>query len=236
MATFQATALPPRLSIALLRTQALAAALVSRPIVWALFVGTMFALPLAKAFTRELPLPPPVLSDLPAFTLTQEGGTAFGSEMLRGHVWVAEFGRYGQDSEREARTDRLLHIQHRMRNMGETGRIVSVSVDPERDTPTQLRNYATEHNANPYMWVFLTGETAPLHEALSAGLRAHVSGLLPTSTVADSGYLVLVDPDLRVRGYYPPTADGVDRLVLDMGLIANLYEPKPSAMAVRASS
>ncbi len=41
----------------------------------------------------------------------------------------------------------------------------------------------------------------------------------------DTGYFLLVDPDLRVRGFYPPNQDGIDRMVVDCGLVANFYQP-----------
>ncbi len=40
---------------------------------------------------RIAPSGVPVMSELPPFTLTDESGKPFGTNALRGHVWVADF-------------------------------------------------------------------------------------------------------------------------------------------------
>ena len=45
--------------------------------------------------------------------------------------------------------------------------MVSISIDPERDTPTRLREYATRHHAGP-QWVFLTGPIEAIKAAQAA--------------------------------------------------------------------
>ncbi len=37
-------------------------------------------------------------------------------------------------------------------------RLVSISVDPERDTPEVLSRYAERYKADPDRWLFLTGK------------------------------------------------------------------------------
>jgi protein SCO1/2 len=46
-------------------------------------------------------------------------------------------------------------------------RMVSISIDPERDTPARLREYAARHNAGP-QWVFLTGPVETIKTAQEA--------------------------------------------------------------------
>jgi protein SCO1/2 len=41
---------------------------------------------------------------------------------------------------------------------------VSITVDPERDTPEVLKRYAETHGANPAGWAFLTGTPAEIRE------------------------------------------------------------------------
>ncbi|MEW6336131.1 MAG: SCO family protein [Acidobacteriota bacterium] len=46
-------------------------------------------------------------------------------------------------------------------------RMVSISIDPERDTPARLREYAARHHAGP-QWVFLTGQVESIKAAQEA--------------------------------------------------------------------
>ena len=82
-------------------------------------------------------------------------------------------------------------------------RLVSFSVDPERDTPEALSDYARRYNAEPGRWFFLTGDTKTL-DALDrhAFMLGNVDGSLQHST-----RFVLVDRRGRIRGYYGTAED-----------------------------
>lgn len=51
----------------------------------------------------------------------------------------------------------LSAAQRQLGEIDPTYRLVSISVDPERDTPAALRSYATRHRARDN-WIFLTGD------------------------------------------------------------------------------
>jgi protein SCO1/2 len=57
-------------------------------------------------------------------------------------------------------------VQNRLgERLGDEVRLVSVSVDPGRDTPQRLKAYAARHNARPG-WVWLTGDKTAVDEVL----------------------------------------------------------------------
>ena len=56
-------------------------------------------------------------------------------------------------------------------DLGPELRLVSVSVDPLRDTPERLKAYAASHRAGPD-WLWLTGEKTEVDEVLR-GLGAY---------------------------------------------------------------
>lgn len=51
------------------------------------------------------------------------------------------------------------HLDRRLQDRAPGARLLSVSIDPQEDTPARLRDYAAEHQASP-RWRFLTGATA----------------------------------------------------------------------------
>jgi protein SCO1/2 len=87
-------------------------------------------------------------------------------------------------------------------------RLVSITVDPETDTRETLKGYAEKHGAEARRWAFLRGEKAALIALARDGfkLTAATPGTAANETAVHSNRLVLVDRDLRIRGYY----DGTD--------------------------
>ncbi|RYD86256.1 MAG: SCO family protein [Sphingobacteriales bacterium] len=101
--------------------------------------------------------------------------------------------------------------------------IVSLTVDPERDSPPQLLEYIRRMDVNTANWTFLTGEKRELYRLARNQFRV-------TATDGDGGpgdfihseQLVLIDAKGRIRGYYKGTdASGVDRLQIDAKKLIN---------------
>ena len=76
-------------------------------------------------------------------------------------------------------------------------RMVSISIDPEQDTPEKLREYATKFNANPE-WHFLTGSTPDIISVLQAfdSYRGNKMNHEPVTLLRKSKN----DPWLRIDG------------------------------------
>ncbi|HEY2249871.1 MAG TPA: FG-GAP-like repeat-containing protein, partial [Planctomycetaceae bacterium] len=173
------------------------------------------------------PAPPP-LFDAPQFQLTDETGAAFGSDELRGRVWIANFMFTKCAATCPQQTARLAELQRRARNWPDWDRLrlVSISVDPQHDTPARLRDYSELHSADSSHWKFLTGPRAELFRISKEGFKLPVSenAAGSTSPLMHSSKLILVDGRLRIRGYYDSLADG-DFLKLRNELRAVLSEP-----------
>jgi protein SCO1/2 len=197
--------------------------LLSRPVVWVVAVVLLFVLPLASSLARELPKPPPKLLQLPSFQLTSEKNTAFGSEDLRGKVWVASFVFTSCPSVCPALMERLQKVQHRSRNAGAAVRLVTFTVDPETDTPERLAAYARRFKASPYRWTFLTGDLGVIEKTVVKGFKLAMGRDAENLfQIFHSERFVLVDGDGFIRGYYEATDEGIDKLMSDMSLVLNL--------------
>jgi len=99
-------------------------------------------------------------------------------------------------------------------------RLISITVDPERDTPAVLSQYADRYGADRNRWLFLTGEKRAIYRLALEGFRLNVadppegvkSWLGPVPVLAHheetgtqfihSSRFVLVDRQARIRGYY----------------------------------
>lgn len=157
------------------------------------------------------------LFPVPAFELTDQDGQPFGTAQLRGRVWVASFLFTSCTQSCPTLSAQLANLRQRVRRHGERVHVVSITVDPETDTPERLRAYR-ERFGDPAQWTLLTG--AP-NDVRTTTERAFFQPA-PTRTDIEAapGYdilhgtgVLLVDRDGRCRGLFPTDGPGIDRLV-----------------------
>lgn len=101
-------------------------------------------------------------------------------------------------------------------------RILSFTVDPETDNVEQMKRYADNHGADGKQWWFLTGEKEDLYNLARTSFfvlkpaEAKNKGDVGSDFIHTNNF-VLVDRQLRIRGYYDGTdSDEVDRLIHDI--------------------
>jgi protein SCO1/2 len=189
-------------------------AVLRNPYFWGFVIGIV-TLTLIRPLLRHIPEPPPVLSQLPAFTLVGEDGNPYGSADLRGQVYVANFFFTSCRSICPAIMHGMSRLQDGFAQRNIDGiRLVSISVDPEHDTPEVLAAYAKGMGIDPRRWTLLTGDPEQVRRLVVDGFKTPVIDPPPGGSepidIAHSGKLVLVDGSGRIRGYY-----GTDELGLD---------------------
>jgi cytochrome oxidase Cu insertion factor (SCO1/SenC/PrrC family) len=164
----------------------------------------------------EAPLPAPERMQPGAvaapFTLTERSGKPFDSASLRGKVWLASvfFANCPGPCFRENQA--LADI---LRNIPDPDfMVVSVTCDPENDTPESLRRYADRFQADPDRWKFLTGDMATIKEI------ANGTFLLPAEVGVHSERGVVFDREGRLRGSYhllqPDRVQLLEKLIRDV--------------------
>ena len=169
----------------------------------------------------------PVVAALPDFTLISSDGSAVSRADLEGGLWVADFIFTSCAGICPILSSRMAELQRSLSERGIDARLVSISVDPTRDTPEALREYAKRYAADPDRWWFLTGERDALYDLIGKGFLLSVAERTP-GAVDDGGELithsdrfVLVDRQGRIRGYYHGTdREAVERLVADLEALA----------------
>jgi len=184
------------------------------PFVWAFVVGCAVVTVMRPLLRREPP-PPPVLRQLPRFELVGSNGKPFGSDELRGHVYVVNFFFTDCTSLCPTLMKGMARLQQRYREENlDSIRLVSITVDPEHDTPARLRQAESDYGVDPARWRLLTGPRDRIRDLAVAGFQVAVgepertdAGLLD---IAHSGKILLVDPAGGLRGYYDSDAMGLD--------------------------
>lgn len=191
---------------------------------WALLVIFGFTFPLVKSIFRELPPELPILYKLNSYVLTDENGKEFGSNNLKGKVYIANFAFTSCPTICPDLMKKTQIIQKRIRGLGDRAAIVTFTVDPETDTPQTLFKYARELNANPYIWSFLTGPEEKLKDLINNGFKVPLGEKAQTENIYDithSGKFVLVDGKNQIRGYYGDSKQDINKLMIDLGLLVN---------------
>lgn len=137
-----------------------------------------------------------VFGQAPDFSLTERSGQAFSRSDLAGKPWIADFIFTSCAGQCPLMSLQMARLQREFGS--ESGfQFVSFTVDPERDTPEVLAQYADHYGAEKERWFFLTGPK-PEIDRITKGFF-----LSPADQPAmHSIRFVLIDRQGRMRGYY----------------------------------
>ena len=149
----------------------------------------------------------PIYGEVPEFSLIERSQQPFTHTDLLGSIWTADFIFTHCPGMCPMLSQRMSRLQTTLRN--EPVRLLSFSVDPERDTPQVLQRYAQRYHADTQRWLFLTGKRSQMYSLIQHGFQLSVEALEPNDPrltthepIVHSNRFVLVDPQLRIRGYY----------------------------------
>lgn len=165
--------------------------------------------------TSLKPAPLPVLGLVRDFTLTNQIGQAVSLADLHGQVWLADiiFTRCPGPC---ARMSRQLAALQGALPADSAARLVSLTTDPEFDSPAVLAKYGERFGADPRRWQFLTGPKLQIAALAVDSLKlTTLEKPLAERTSEDDLFIhstifVLVDKEARLRGVFETGGDGVE--------------------------
>jgi protein SCO1 len=143
---------------------------------------------------------------VPEFKLTERSGKPVTRDDLKGKVWVASFVFVRCSGPCPAVTTTMAKLQSELK-LTETPdlRLVTFTIDPEHDTPGELKDYANSRKADPERWLFLTGKEAEIHDLIEKGFKAAVvktKNPNPGEAYDHSTRLAVVDKAGVIRAYF----------------------------------
>ena len=113
--------------------------------------------------SEEQPLP--MIAPAPAFALTSQDGQRIALADLRGRVVAVTFIFTFCSATCPVLTPMMSLVQDRLGpEFGTNVAFVSITIDPERDTPEVLKLYAQMHGADVPGWSFLTGKASVIQD------------------------------------------------------------------------
>ncbi len=178
---------------------------------------------------------------VPDFSFSERSGRSVERVDLLGKIWIANFIYTHCPDTCPLQGAEMAKLQADLSTEPDV-RLISISLDPARDTPEILSRYAGRFKADLERWLFLTGEREAIHRFAKEGLRLPVVdpgekvrvrmfGPAPAAAhhervsapLVHSSRFVLVDRKARIRGYYE-SADGASLLRLREDVKALLRE------------
>jgi protein SCO1/2 len=142
---------------------------------------------------------------VPEFSLVERSGRNATLATLRGKVWIANFIYTTCTDTCPTQSAAMAKLQEQFNGQSAL-RFVSISVDPERDTPEVLSRYAERYKASADRWLFLTGDKEQIAQLVQGGFRLSAAALTDGSSketvILHSPRFVLVDGENHIRGYY----------------------------------
>lgn len=146
----------------------------------------------------------PVLAEVPAFDLVDQDNHPLTEQTLRGRPWVGAFFFTTCGTACPMMSAKMAKLQTAIPE--KDVHLVSVTVNPEFDSPEVLKAYAKKFDADETRWHFLTGKT----DAVSGLARGMLLNVIPPSgesPVLHSEKFVLVDADGKMRAVYDSKDD-----------------------------
>jgi protein SCO1 len=187
---------------------------------WGLF-GFVIAAVIFSFLYTEMTSPAksslPRVGIVPDITLTERSGRKLPLSDLKGKVWIADFIFTNCGGSCPIMTSTMASFQEQLKSVNNII-LVSFTVDPERDSPQALSEYAELYKASPSRWLFLTGEKEKLNYLTRDGFHLAVAADSGSTVepIVHSTLFVLVDRQGVIRGYYDSTDEkALEKIVAD---------------------
>lgn len=161
----------------------------------------------------------------PEFAFPERSGGVFSSSELKGKVWVADFIFAHCAGSCPLLSQKMKTLQDAWKNQPDF-KLVTFTVDPDRDTVQVLKGYAEDYHADPNQWFFLTGKKADVYKTIRQGFKEIAEpnpDPEPGFDFIHSTRMMLVDGDGQIRGFYDgENDDDVKKLQQDVKYLMSL--------------
>jgi protein SCO1 len=142
---------------------------------------------------------------VPEFSLIERSGKATTLADLRGSIWIADFIYTTCTDTCPMQTAEMAQLQEQWKDRAGL-KLVSFSVDPEKDTTEVLSRYAERYKADSIRWLFLTGAKEDMTRLVQEGFKLSAVSVANVGTsdnvILHSPRFVLIDKQAEIRGYY----------------------------------
>jgi len=159
-------------------------------------------------------------SEVADFEFTDQDGEPFSNEDLEGKWWVADFIFTNCETVCIPMTSNMVNLQQELEEENiDNVELVSFSVEPDRDTPEVLTEYAEEYGADLSNWTFLTGYDFDTIQDLSIKSFSNMVEAAPEGEdqITHGAYFFLVNPDGEIiKNYSGIESEDMEQIASDL--------------------
>jgi protein SCO1 len=160
---------------------------------------------------------------VPEFSLVERSGKTVNLANLRGTIWVADFIYTTCTDTCPLQTAEMGKLQAEWSDKSGL-KLISFSVDPEKDTAEVLSRYADRYKADSQRWLFLTGAKEEITRLVQEGFKLSAVPVVNAESsegiIMHSPRFVLVDRQAQIRGYYDSRdQQALERLKKDVAIL-----------------
>lgn len=161
---------------------------------------------------------------IPDFSFTNQDGKNITQEYYKDKIYVADFFFTTCPSICPKMSSSLGKIQEKFKAQRDV-KLVSFTVNPENDSVEVLKDYAKKFMVNSSKWNLLTGSKMEIYELGVKGYLVPASeDALAPGGFLHSEYLMLIDKEKRIRGFYDGTNEAaVDSLIGEIIVLMQEY-------------
>jgi protein SCO1/2 len=144
-----------------------------------------------------------VYPTIPYFYFLNDDSVIVKSTEMEGKVWVVDFFFTTCPTICPTMTKNMQKLNAATKDLHDELQFISISINPQHDTPSILKRYREHYKATASNWQFFTGKEAETHQLgienfqIFAGRDEESEG-----GYAHSGAFTLVDKEGYVRGVY----------------------------------
>ena len=149
----------------------------------------------------------PVISRLPDFQLTNQMGAPVSLASYQGQIWLADIIFTRCPGPCPLMTQTMAGLAKTLTEKPKV-RFVTLTTDPNHDTPEILRQYAANLSADTNRWDFLTGDPATIGKLVTEGMKLAAAEKNPGDRESaldlfiHSKSFVLIDQQGRMRAAF----------------------------------
>lgn len=207
--------------------------IIESPLFWVLFVALAFGVPLYRSLSQKNPSMPPVLGQVEDFTLVNQNNKTVRFSDFAGSVLVANFIFTSCPDTCPLLTGQMAKIQSRLMGVGPAIKLLSISVDPDTDTPEVLKAYAEKYRADHKIWQFLTGPIDEIQKAVVDGFKVAFENpsaqnekdkgeQIGLMEITHGEHFVIVDQKGQIRAYkHAKNTEEINEIIRLVALLAN---------------
>jgi cytochrome oxidase Cu insertion factor (SCO1/SenC/PrrC family) len=171
----------------------------------------------------------PVLGPVAGFALLNQDGRAATLADLSNHVWVADiiFSRCAGSC--PVMSGQMKSLQDALPPASQA-KLVTLTTDPDFDTPPVLKKYGERFGADSNRWLFLTGAKLEIARLAANSLKLSAVPIKPeeqkdpADLFIHSTMFVIVDKRARLRGTFETEGDGVNWTNVQSRIVATVNQ------------